>query len=166
MANQFGNVLRDAFGDLCHGKGRRLSPWYIKLCIRLGAVEARFQMDRKGRKAAGVERLERVFHIPHIASSKFIAPRKPIEEDCLNLQHLPWRNPWKTEKISHASLLELYQQAESCMYRELNALEAFLKGRDDGVCLIALIGDTSYHSGLPENVSLHVTSVSEQKEAR
>ena len=97
---------------------------------------------------------------------KFIAPRKPIEEDCLNLQHLPWRNPWKTEKISHASLLELYQQAVSCMYRELNALEAFLKGRDDGVCLIALIGDTSYHSGLPENVSLHVTSVSEQKEAR
>ena len=166
VANQFGNVLRDVFGDLYHVKGRRLSPWYIKLCMRLGAVEARFQMDRKGRKAAGVERLERVFHIPHIASSKFIAPRKPIEEDCLNLQHLPWRNPWKTEKISHASLLELYQQAENCMYRELNALEAFLKGKDDGVCLIALIGDASYHSGLPENVSLNVTSVSEQKEAR
>lgn len=149
VAMQFGSVLREVFGDLCRGKGRRLSPWYVKLCIRLGTVEARLQMDRKGRKTAGVERLERVFHIPHIASSKFIAPRKPVVEDCLNLQRRPWRNPWNTEMVSHATLLELYEQAENCMYRELNALEDFLKGKDDGVCLLALIGDASYHSGLP-----------------
>ncbi len=159
ISAQFGAVLREVYGDLFRGKGRRLSPGYVNLCIRLGAVEARLQMDPKGRKTAATQRLERLLHIPHIASSRFIAPRPKADGDCLNLSRALWRNPWNPSICSHDSFLDLYDTAQRCAQREFHLLEGFLTGKTGAAGLLGLIAGASYHSGLPEDKRLAAGNV-------
>ncbi len=124
----------------------------IRLAIISIQKEQRFfKMCSNGIKTA-VETVEEYFIGQAYLALLIPGVDKEISEDPLNLRHDMWRNPWKLEKCSDASVPEMMEKAGAQFLVATHLLEDYLyefKGDETAYhMLLGRIGRASYHSGL------------------
>lgn len=112
--------------------------------------------DVSGRKKSWIRRLEKLFPGYPLISSLIPGDTPSSYDDPFNALHSQWQNPWEQSLISNDSFFDLMDTAQEHYLEILNNLNllfhAKMHTQEDTMRtkkLLKLLGNLSYHSGLP-----------------
>lgn len=126
--------------------------------VRLSIISIRFGCrtlaDPNGKKKSKVEFFEGIFLKNPIVSTKLVTDQIENRKWSLNTAHDVWKNPWNKRIVSRASFPDLFNQCLARCDQVFNQINADISNSipwsdKDFRKLLALLGNLSYHSGLP-----------------
>jgi hypothetical protein len=136
----------------------RISPFRIRQAARFMRYENNWMHDPSGRKKFLIRSLEQ-----RILGHGFISTMVPSDsffkyQDCCNLQHRKWSNPWNPEVSFTTDFYALMEEATQNYLRRIGLCHRVFAGHRKKATvdtisarntLLADLGDCSYLSGFP-----------------
>lgn len=151
-------ILSDCINETFYQVDYRNSFQVTPRTVRLSIISIRFGCrtlaDPKGKKKSKIEFFENIFLKNPIVSTKLVTDQIENRKWSLNTAHEIWKNPWNKRIVSRASFPDLFNQCLSkcdLVFQQLNTdiTAPVIWAAKDFDRLLALLGNLSYHSGLP-----------------
>lgn len=136
-----------------------IHPQFVSKVFQYARLECMVLSNLKGYKRESIKSFEERYLKYNLLSS-LLPDDDYIKEDILNLKKVTWFSPWEPDIQRNESFLELYNMASNKCTSILDLLNSFFFIKEKSWqtlsstryteinCILELIGNLSYHSGL------------------